>query len=82
MALNEDQPAWVPKFKEVGFEKTKIPADVYKMLLKEYERAKPSIIVEGCAKTVNKSWTMRMSAALGAQREHPSWNSGDLLEAW
>ena len=52
MALNEDQPAWVPKFTEVGFEKTKIPSDVYKMLLTEYERVKPSMIVEGCAKAV------------------------------
>ena len=48
MALNEEQPAWVPKFTEVGFEKTEIPADVYKMLLEEYEKVKPSMQVEGC----------------------------------
>jgi len=52
MALNEEQPAWVPKFTEVGFEKTEIPSDVYKMLLEEYEKVKPSMQVEGCAKAV------------------------------
>ena len=51
-ALNEDQPAWVPKFTKIGFEKIKIPADIYRMLMKEYERVKPSMQVEGCAKAV------------------------------
>jgi len=51
-ALNEDQPAWVPKFTKIGFEKIKIPADIYRMLIKEYERVKPSMQVEGCAKAV------------------------------
>ena len=52
IALNEGQPLWVPKFTEVGFEKTKIPSDIYKMLLKEYERVKPSMVVEDCSKAV------------------------------
>ena len=41
--MAEEQPAWVPKFTRKGFEKTKIPADVYAMLLWEYERQKTSI---------------------------------------
>ena len=36
----EEQPAWVPKITKVGFKKTKIPPDVYAMLLWEYERNK------------------------------------------
>jgi len=52
MALNEEQPAWVPKFTKVGFEKTKIPPDVYSMLLREYERVKSTMSEESCAKAV------------------------------
>ena len=37
---NEEQPAWVPKFTKVGFERSSIPPDVYAMLLWEYERQK------------------------------------------
>ena len=40
VARNKEQPAWIPKFTEVGFEKTKIPPDVYKMLLLDYGREK------------------------------------------
>ena len=52
MALNEEQPAWVPKFTKVGFEKTKIPPELYAMLLREYERVKASMYEESCAKAV------------------------------
>ena len=52
MALNQDQPAWVPKFTKVGFEKVKIPAEIYQMLIKEYERIKPGMRVETCARAV------------------------------
>ena len=45
MALTEEQPAWVPKFTRKGFEKTKIPPDVYAMLLWDYERQKTSFKV-------------------------------------
>jgi len=43
---NEEQPAWVPKFTKVGFEKTKIPADIYAMLLWEFERQKSLMVQE------------------------------------
>merc|ERR1719483_844092 len=36
-ALNQQQPEWVPKFSKVGFEKTKIPEDIYKRILSEYK---------------------------------------------
>ena len=42
----KEQPAWVPKFTELGFKKTRIPPDVYAMLLWDYERQKPSMIDE------------------------------------
>jgi len=52
IALNEEQPEWVPKFTEVGFEKVKIPPNVFDMLQKEYERLKPFMFVESCARAV------------------------------
>ena len=38
VAFAKEQPAWLPKFTKVGFMKTKIPPDVYAMMLWEYER--------------------------------------------
>ena len=52
IALNEEQPAWVPKFTEVGFQKTAVPADVYSMLLSEYVRQLPNMYEEECPKDV------------------------------
>jgi len=52
MALNEEQPDWVPKFTKVGFEKTKIPSDLYTELLREYQRVKQNMVLESCAKAV------------------------------
>ena len=46
LGSDEEQPAWVPKFTKVGFEKTKIPADVYAMLLWDYERRKSLMFKE------------------------------------
>jgi len=46
----EEQKAWVPKFTEIGFEKTKIPPDVYKMLLWEYEKEIPFMYHEPFAR--------------------------------
>ena len=43
MATTEEQRKWVPKITKSGFEKTKIPSDVYAMLLWEYERKKSSL---------------------------------------
>ena len=43
IAGNKEQPLWVPKFTNKGFEKTRIPPDVYAMLLWEYERLKNSM---------------------------------------
>ena len=40
MARNIEQPEWIPKFTDVGFEKTKIPPDVFKMLLLDYGKEK------------------------------------------
>jgi len=52
VAGNNEQLAWVPKFTSVGFEKTKIPPDVYAMLLWEYERLKYSMKQEPLPKGV------------------------------
>ena len=46
----EEQKAWVPKFTEIGFEKTKIPTDVYNMLLWEYEKEIPFMYHEPFAR--------------------------------
>ena len=51
-ALMKDQVEWVPKFTQVGFEKMKIPADLYKLLLEDYERAKPDMVEEYCIQAV------------------------------
>ena len=40
VGLNKEQPPWVPKFTKVGFEKLKIPAELYSHILTEYERLK------------------------------------------
>ena len=62
VASAEEQPAWVPKFTKVGFKKMKIPADVYAMILWEYERKKISLEVDddqnsntGCPSQCNKT---------------------------
>ena len=52
MALNKEQPDWVPKFTEVGFEKTKIPDDIFASLKAEHKRLKSQMVLEGCAKAV------------------------------
>ena len=52
MALNTEQPAWVPAFTETGYLKLSIPADLYRVLLLEYERARPGMVVEDCARAV------------------------------
>ena len=52
MAMNKEQPNWVPAFTETGFEKVDIPEKVFKALKSEQERLKPSMIQESCAKGV------------------------------
>ena len=52
MALNEQQPDWVPKFTKAGFKKTKIPADVFEALLSEHKRLRLHMVQESCAKAV------------------------------
>ena len=44
--MRKEQPTWVPKFTKEGFEKIRIPPDMYTMLLWDYERQKPSMIDE------------------------------------
>jgi len=51
-ALMKDQAEWVPKFTQVGFEKMKIPAELYRMLLEDYERVKPGMVEEFCVQAV------------------------------
>ena len=46
----EEQKAWVPMFTELGFEKTRIPPDVYNMLLWEYEKEIPYMYHEPLAR--------------------------------
>ena len=48
----KEQPSWVPKFTEVGFEKVIIPARLYKVLVDEYEKAKADMEQEGCVRAV------------------------------
>ena len=45
IAAPKGQPAWVPKFTTVGFEKRRIPQDAFAMLLWDYQRKK-SIVYE------------------------------------
>ena len=59
--MNKEQPSWVPKFTKIGFEKTKIPKDVFTMLLWDYQRKKSILYPENfryggfinCRKLVN-----------------------------
>ena len=53
MGSNKEQPPWVPKFTKVGFAKTKIPADLYAMLLWEYERRKSFMFEEPINEVIN-----------------------------
>ena len=52
IAMNKEQPDWVPAFTEVGFEKVDIPKKVYKALKAEQERLQPTMVQETCAKGV------------------------------
>ena len=51
-ALMQEQPEWVPKFTQTGFEKLVIPSDLYKMLVDDYERVKPDMAEEVCIQAV------------------------------
>ena len=61
VVMNKEQPSWVPKFTKNGFEKTKIPKDVFTMLLWDYQRKKSILYPENfryggfinCKKLVN-----------------------------
>ena len=48
----KEQPEWVPKFTQTGFEKLVIPSDLYKMLVDDYERVKPEMAEEVCIQAV------------------------------
>ena len=48
----KEMPEWVPKFTQTGFEKLKIPPDLYKMLVDDYERVKPEMAEEVCIQAV------------------------------
>ena len=48
----KEQPELVPKFTQTGFEKLKIPPDLYKMLVDDYERVKPDMAEEVCIQAV------------------------------
>ena len=48
----KELPEWVPKFTQTGFEKLKIPPDLYKMLVDDYERVKPDMAEEVCIQAV------------------------------
>ena len=48
--MEEEQKRWVPMFTEDGFEKTKIPPDLYEMLVWEYEKEIPNMYPEPFAK--------------------------------
>ena len=45
MALNVEQPKWVPAFTATGFTKEKIPEDLYAAILEKYRRAVPHMRV-------------------------------------
>ena len=48
----KEQPEWVPKFTQTGFEKLVIPSDLYKMLVDDYKRVKPDMAEEYCIQAV------------------------------
>ena len=48
----KEQAQWVPKFTQVGLEKVAIPLVLYRLLLQEYERAKPEMVEEFCLKAM------------------------------
>lgn len=51
MGINYAQPRWVPRFHPVGFEKVKIPKDIYARILnnrKKKQLEKKKFIIEGC----------------------------------
>ena len=48
----KEQPAWVPGFTALGWEKVVIPVDLYRMLLAEYEKVKPGMEQELCIQAV------------------------------
>ena len=48
----KEQPEWVPKFTQTGFEKLVIPSDLYKMLVDDYERVKTDMAEEACIQAV------------------------------
>ena len=50
--LMTSQPAWVPMFSPVGFHKTEIPPQLYRILLPEYQRAVPGMVQEECIQAV------------------------------
>lgn len=52
IALNHEQPEWVPALTKVGFEKIKIPTDLWRRLLKDYERVRPRMVRESCILSV------------------------------
>ena len=52
MALNQLQPAWVPKLTEVGFQVAPIPEDVFSALTSEHRQLQSRMVKEGCAKAV------------------------------
>ena len=52
IALNKNQPDWVPKFTKVGFEKVKIPPKIYSVILTEYKSRKSSLTRESCIRAL------------------------------
>ena len=52
LALNKNQPDWVPKFTKLGFEKAKIPPKIYSVILEEYKKRKSSPSQEACVRAL------------------------------
>ena len=52
IALNKNQPDWVPKFTKVGFEKVQIPSKIYSVILSEYKSRKSSLTPEACQRAL------------------------------
>ena len=50
--MNKKQKYWVPRFTEQGFEKTRIPESVYKMLTLEKQGLEAEMIAESCIPSV------------------------------
>lgn len=51
MGINYAQPRWVPRFHPVGFEKVKIPKDIYARILNNRKKKmveKKRFVIEGC----------------------------------